>query len=114
VALVTGASRGIGAAIAQRLASAGAVVAAVARSLDSNPPDLPGTLRDTIARIEAQGGRAVAIRGDVLDARSRVEFVARCQEELGPIDILVNNAAVGPYKSFDSFTARVPKRAQRQ
>ncbi len=105
VALVTGASRGIGAAIAQRLAAEGAAVAAVARSLDSHPPDLPGTLRETVATIEAQGGRALAIQGDVLDWRSRAEFVERCQAELGPIDILVNNAAVGPYKSFESFTA---------
>ncbi len=106
VALVTGASRGIGAAIAQRLAAAGAAVAAVARSLESHPPDLPGTLRDTVATITARGGRAVAIQGDVLEARARAAFVARCQEELGPIDILVNNAAVGPYRTFESFTAR--------
>jgi NAD(P)-dependent dehydrogenase (short-subunit alcohol dehydrogenase family) len=104
VALVTGASRGIGAAIAQRLASAGAAVAAVARSVDTHPPDLPGTLRETVATIEAQGGRAVAIQGDVLDTGSRVQFVTRCQERLGSVDILVNNAAVGPYKSFDSIT----------
>lgn len=105
VALVTGASRGIGAAIAQRLASAGARVAVVARSLDSSPPQLPGTLRDTVRTIEARGGCALAIQGDVLDAGSRAACVARCQQELGPIDILVNNAAAGPYKSFDSFTA---------
>ncbi len=106
VALVTGASRGIGAAIARRLAAAGAAVAAVARSLDSHPPRLPGTLRETVATIGAEGGHAVAIRGDVLDARSRAEAVARCREELGPIDILVNNAALGPYKPFASFTER--------
>lgn len=106
VALVTGASRGIGAAIAQRLAAAGAAVAAVARSLDSHPAELRGTLRDTVSIIEAQGGRALAIQGDVCDARSRVQFVTRCQQELGPIDILVNNAAVGPYRPFESFTDR--------
>ena len=106
VAFITGASRGIGAAIAQRLAAAGAAVAAVARSLDRHPPDLPGTLRETVATIAARGGRAVAIHGDVLDAHSRAQAVAQCQQELGPIDILVNNAAVGPYKSFESFTER--------
>lgn len=104
VALVTGASRGIGAAIAQRLAAAGATVAAVARSLDSHPPDMPGTLRETVATIEGRGGRATAIYGDVLDAGSRARFVAECREKIGPVDILVNNAAVGPFKSFDSFS----------
>jgi NAD(P)-dependent dehydrogenase (short-subunit alcohol dehydrogenase family) len=106
VAFVTGASRGIGAAIAERLAAAGAHVAAVARSLDSHRPHLPGTLRETVARIEARGGRAVAIQGDVLDAASRAAAVARCRELLGPIDILVNNAAQGPYRPFERFTEK--------
>jgi NAD(P)-dependent dehydrogenase (short-subunit alcohol dehydrogenase family) len=106
VALVTGASRGIGAAIAQRLASAGAAVAAVARSLDSHPPDLPGTLRETVAAVEALGGRAIAIQGDVMDAGSRAQVVARCTQALGPIDILVNNAVYGPQGAFESFSAQ--------
>lgn len=106
VALVTGASRGIGAAIAQRLAAAGATVAAVARSLDTHPPDLPGTLRETVDMITAQGGRAIAVQGDVVDAGSRAAFVAECQKQLGPIDILVNNAAIGPYRPFEKFSHR--------
>jgi NAD(P)-dependent dehydrogenase (short-subunit alcohol dehydrogenase family) len=106
VAFVTGASRGIGAAIAERLAAAGAAVAAVARSLDTHPEKAPGTLRETVARIEARGGRAVAIEGDVLDAGSRARAVARCRELLGPIDILVNNAAQGPYRPFEKFGER--------
>lgn len=106
VALVTGASRGIGAAIAERLAAAGAAVAAVARSLDTHPPHLPGTLHDTVARIVDGGGRAVAIQGDVLDAASRARFVAEARAALGPIDILANNAALGPYRPFADFTAR--------
>ena len=106
VALVTGASRGIGAAIAQRLASEGARVAAVARSLDTHPPKLPGTLRETVATIASRGGTAVAIQGDVLDAASRRRFVEECRRELGPIDILVNNAAHGPYRPFLKFSER--------
>ncbi len=106
VAFVTGASRGIGAAIAERLAAAGAQVAAVARSVDEHPPDMPGTLHETVERIETRGGRAVAIRGDVLDAASRSAAVTRCRELLGPIDILVNNAAQGPYRPFEKFSEK--------
>jgi NAD(P)-dependent dehydrogenase (short-subunit alcohol dehydrogenase family) len=106
VALVTGASRGIGAAIAQRLASAGAQVAAAARSLDTHPQGLPGTLADVVATIESDGGRAVAIQCDVTDAASRAAAIAECRERLGPIDILVNNAAYGRYKPFDRFSER--------
>jgi citronellol/citronellal dehydrogenase len=106
VAFVTGASRGIGAAIAERLASAGAQVACVARSLERHPAGVPGTLGETVARIEARGGRAVAIQGDVLDADSRAVALAQCQERLGPVDILVNNAAAGPYRPFEKFSAK--------
>jgi NAD(P)-dependent dehydrogenase (short-subunit alcohol dehydrogenase family) len=106
VAFVTGASRGIGAAIAERLAAAGAAVAVTARSVDTHPADLPGTVRDTAARIESRGGRALAIHCDVLDPSSCEAAVARCRESLGPIDILVNNAAAGPYRPFEKLSLR--------
>ena len=106
VAFVTGASRGIGAAIAERLAAAGAAVAATARSVDSHPPGLPGTVCDTVARIEARGGRALPLRCDVFDPASCAAAVAQCREALGPIDILVNNAAAGPYRPFEKLSLR--------
>src|SRR6185436_270828 len=106
VALVTGASRGIGAAIAQRLAAEGAAVAAVARSLDASSEGVPGTLRETVATIEKDGGRAIAIQGDILDHASRERFMAEAREALGPIDILVNNATYGPYRPLLKFDQR--------
>jgi NAD(P)-dependent dehydrogenase (short-subunit alcohol dehydrogenase family) len=106
VAFVTGASRGIGAAIAERLAAAGAAVAAAARSVDSAPANLPGTVRETVERIEALGGHAAAIHCDVFDPASCAAAVAQCREQLGPIDILVNNAAAGPYRPFEKLSLR--------
>jgi NAD(P)-dependent dehydrogenase (short-subunit alcohol dehydrogenase family) len=100
VALVTGASRGIGAAVARRLAAEGAAVALAARSLDEAPPHLPGTLRETAARIERDGGRAVALAVDLLDAADRARLVEKARAELGPIDVLVNNAAAAFYLPF--------------
>jgi NAD(P)-dependent dehydrogenase (short-subunit alcohol dehydrogenase family) len=106
VAFVTGASRGIGAAIAERLAAAGAAVAVTARSIDSHPDHLPGTARETAERIEARGGRAAALYCDVFDPDSCAAAVEACREALGPIDVLVNNAAAGPYRPFERFSLR--------
>src|SRR5438552_402356 len=96
VALVTGASRGIGAAIALRLAEEGAAVAVTARTLDPHPT-LPGTLRDVVASVEAIGGKAAAIPADLADADDRARVVPEVESSLGPVDILVNNAAAAFY-----------------
>jgi NAD(P)-dependent dehydrogenase (short-subunit alcohol dehydrogenase family) len=106
VALVTGASRGIGAAIAERLAAAGAAVGVAARSVDAHPEHLPGTVREVVARIAARGGRAAPIHLDVLDPDSCAAAVAACRAALGPIDVLVNNAAAGPYRPFEKLSLR--------
>jgi citronellol/citronellal dehydrogenase len=106
VALVTGASRGIGAAIAMRLAEEGAAVAVTARTLETHPtlfgtldasPTLPGTLNDVVASIKAHGTKAVAIRADLTDDDARARVVPAVEATLGPVDILINNAAAAFY-----------------
>jgi len=99
IALVTGASRGIGRAIAQRFASAGATVVVSARSLDVAKAE-PGTLRETVALIEANGGRALALAADLEDAEDRAALVPRAVEAAGGLDILVNNAGYAEYASI--------------
>ncbi len=93
-ALVTGASRGIGKAIALALGRAGVNVGIVARATDNRRFKLPGTVDDTVRLVEATGGRALAIPAD-LTSLSEVDRVAQeALEGLGQVDILVNNAAV--------------------
>src|SRR3954451_14539223 len=91
--LVTGASRGIGAAAAQRFAAEGADVAIVARTLDQHD-HLAGSLRETAALIERGGRRAAVIAADLTDADDRARILPAAVEQLGgTIDVLVNNAA---------------------
>jgi citronellol/citronellal dehydrogenase len=106
VALVTGASRGIGAAIAMRLAEEGAAVAVTARTLEAHPtlfgtldarPTLPGTLNDVVAQLKTHGTKAVAIQADLTDDDARARVVPAVEATLGPVDILINNAAAAFY-----------------
>ena len=108
-ALVTGASRGIGAAIARRFAAEGAVVAVTARTLEQHPT-LPGSLATTVEQIEIRGGTAVAVVADLADAEDRARLVPTAVEALGgPIDVLVNNAAAAIYQPL----AEIPLRRRR-
>lgn len=92
-AIVTGASRGLGRAIALALAAEGAAVAVVGRTEAVWDDRLPGTIGETVADIAAVGGRAVAVRADLTDRDDIAHLVSEVRDVLGPIMILVNNAA---------------------
>jgi NAD(P)-dependent dehydrogenase (short-subunit alcohol dehydrogenase family) len=105
-ALVTGASRGIGAAIAERLTADGAHVAIVARTLDQHD-HLAGSLRETQRRLERYGTRVGVIVADLTDETDRQRVVPDAVEALGgPIDVLVNNAAAAIYNALVDFPLR--------
>ena len=97
VALVTGASRGIGAAVALMLAEAGAAVAV-------NYRERADAAEAVVAKIAASGGRAIAVAADVSQAASVAKMVEQVARELGPIDILVNNAGVAIVRGVDDLT----------
>ncbi|MGH0035396.1 MAG: SDR family NAD(P)-dependent oxidoreductase [Myxococcota bacterium] len=95
-ALVTGASRGIGRALAKRLASEGAAVALSASRRGAHG-ELAGTLDEAVAEIQDSGGRAVGVPANLVSEEERADLVARVEAALGPLDILVNNAAMGAW-----------------
>ena len=97
VALVTGGSRGIGAAIAISLADAGASVAVNYREKQLEAQSVADTLREL-------GVRAMTVRADVSKAAEVAAMVAAVERELGPVDILVNNAGVGIIRTVEELT----------
>jgi citronellol/citronellal dehydrogenase len=105
---ITGASRGIGLAIALRAARDGANVVIAAKTAEANPK-LPGTIHSAAAEIEAAGGRALALQTDIRDEANVLAAVERAAAHFGGIDILVNNASAisltptpaTPMKRFD-------------
>ena len=103
VAFITGASRGIGKAIARRLAAEGASVV-INSPVMGEEKGLPGTLESAVADIEATGGKAAAIACDLTDPEARADLIERASEFFGPIDILVNNAAAGIMKFGSEIT----------
>ena len=97
IALVTGASRGIGAAVALALAGAGAAVAV-------NYRERAGSADAVVAKINAIGGRATAVAADVSKSADVIAMVERVTKTLGPVDILVNNAGMAIVRGVDDLT----------
>ncbi len=97
VALVIGASRGIGAAIARRLAADGAAVAFTFASS-------PGKADEVVATIEGRGGRALALRADSADPQAVQEAVTRVVETFGRLDVLVCNSGILTHGTIDSYS----------
>jgi citronellol/citronellal dehydrogenase len=106
VVVMSGGSRGIGLAIAVVLARAGARIALMAKT-DQPHPKLPGTIHTAAEAIEAEGGEALAVVGDVRDDAQVEAFVAAAAERWGGVDIVVNNASA---INLSPIAALEPKR----
>jgi NAD(P)-dependent dehydrogenase (short-subunit alcohol dehydrogenase family) len=107
VVIVTGASRGIGEAIARRFAADGALVAVSARTINEGDHRLlSGSLTGTVQAIADAGGRAIAVPADLAHAADRARLVKTVERELGPLDVLVNNAAVTYFEPVADFDER--------
>jgi NAD(P)-dependent dehydrogenase (short-subunit alcohol dehydrogenase family) len=103
VALVTGASRGIGKGVALALAEQGATVYVTGRTVEAGGHALPGSLEETVADVNARGGRGVAVAMDLLDDAQIAAVFDRVRRDEGRLDLLVNNAMAIP----DSMTQRI-------
>src|SRR5260370_2393104 len=92
VAIVTGASRGIGAEIARRFAAEGAAVVVAARTTERGMSPLPGTIGETAAQIRAAGGTAVAIAANLAQPGDRERLARQAARQRGPPGLLVSTA----------------------
>ena len=104
VVIVTGASRGIGQQIAELFASEGAKVVCAARTMNEGEHKmLEGSLARTVANIKAAGGEATAVTADVSVESECIALVEAARRAYGPVDILVNNAALNYYLPTDTY-----------
>lgn len=103
VALVTGASRGIGEAIALRYAMEGAKVAVTARTQEEGDHQFPGSINSIVTRIRAAGGEAIGAPSDLSLPAERIKLIRTIEAGLGPVDVLCNNAAVTFFIPVETF-----------
>src|SRR5260370_34435752 len=103
VGIGAGARRGIGTAIAQRFAAGGGAVAVTARTVEDGDHPLAGSINATVRAITDAGGAAIAVAADLARADDRHRLVENVEKERGPIDVLVNNAAVTYFAPVDGF-----------
>jgi NAD(P)-dependent dehydrogenase (short-subunit alcohol dehydrogenase family) len=106
IALVTGGSRGIGESIARRFAADGMTVAVSARTVEDGDHPLPGSIASTVRSITDAGGAALAVTADLAREQDRQALVEEVERELGPVDVLVNNAAVTFFEPVEGFDER--------
>jgi len=104
VVIVTGASRGIGKGLAVGLAAEGATVVCAARTVDREPTGLPGTIHETVAAIEATGGRALAVQCDIGVEADIERLVTTTLDAFGRVDVVVNNAMTPTRAPFAEAT----------
>ena len=105
IGIVTGASRGLGVYIAEALTRKGVALALAARSEDE--------LKETQSRVERLGGRAISIATDVGKMKDLQALVERTESELGPIDLLVNNAGIEKYANYHELEPEVIEKTLR-
>jgi len=106
VAIVTGASRGIGKATALLYAAEGAKVVCAARTLGEGDHMLEGSLSTTVSEIQQAGGTALAVQTDVSDEESCARLVQTAKQQFGPVDMLVNDAALSYFIPIKDYSIR--------
>jgi len=107
VAIVTGASRGIGKAVAQLFAAEGAQVVCASRTLaEGDHKILEGSLSTTVSEIQKAGGTALVVQTDVSNEESCEQLVTAAKRQFGPVDVLVNDAALNYYIPIKDYPVR--------